>query len=108
MCKLFLSQNPATFTSETRALRLHGHATSLRLEQAFWTILEEIAAREGMSLAHFVGTLYDEIVERLGAVPNFASFLRVTCLHYLRNQELHAAQLAAKPAERQENHEFIA
>ena len=108
MCKLFLSQDPASFTSETRAMRLHGHVTSLRLEQAFWVILEEIAAREEMSLARFVATLYDEIVERLGEMPNFASVLRVTCLHYLRNQELHATQLAAKKFRRQKNPEPIA
>jgi predicted DNA-binding ribbon-helix-helix protein len=31
-------------------------------------------------------------------MTNFASFLRVTCLHYLRNQDLHARQLAEKRA----------
>jgi len=25
------------------------------------------------------------------------SFLRVTCMHYLRNEELHAQQLAGRP-----------
>ena len=107
MCKLFLSQDPTSFTSETRAMRLHGHVTSLQLEQAFWTILAEIAALEEMSVARFVTILYDEIVERLGEVPNFASVLRVTCLHYLRNQELYAAQLATKKSHRQKNPEDL-
>ncbi|MGI4954177.1 MAG: ribbon-helix-helix domain-containing protein, partial [Janthinobacterium lividum] len=50
LCDLFASQNPATYASETRAIRLHGHATSLRLENAFWSILERIAAEEGMTV----------------------------------------------------------
>jgi predicted DNA-binding ribbon-helix-helix protein len=90
MCRLFISQDPATYASETRPVRLHGHATSIRLEAAFWEILEEIAAREAMSVARFVSVLHDEILAKEGDVPNFASFLRVTCLHYLRNQDAHA------------------
>jgi predicted DNA-binding ribbon-helix-helix protein len=96
MCNLFVSQDPDTYTPETRAIRLHGHSTSIRLEAAFWATLEEIAAREQLSLPRFVATLYDEISGRLGTVQNFASFLRVTCMHYLRHQDLHAEQLAAR------------
>jgi predicted DNA-binding ribbon-helix-helix protein len=96
MCSLFTSQDPATYAYETRAVRLHGHVTSIRLEAAFWGILEEIAAREGLPLARFVSTLHDEILERVGDVPNFASFLRVTCAHWQANQEVHAAQLGAR------------
>lgn len=100
MCRLFASQDPATYAAETRALRLHGHATSIRLEAAFWTILEDIAAREDMSLARFVSTLHDEVLVRQGGVANFASFLRVTCLHYLRNLELHAGEITRRAAEK--------
>jgi predicted DNA-binding ribbon-helix-helix protein len=96
MCNLFVSQDTRTYQAETRALRLHGHSTSIRLEAAFWATLEEIAAREHLSLARFVGILYDEIVEKIGDVQNFTSFLRVTCMHYLANQELHAQQVAAR------------
>jgi len=98
MCRLFASQDPATYTSETRALRLHGHATSIRLEAAFWATLEEIADREGMPLSRFVATLHDEVLTLQGDIGNFSSFLRVTCLHYLRNIELHTAQVAARHA----------
>ena len=96
MCSLFTSQNPATYAYETRAVRLHGHATSIRLEAAFWAILDEISAREGMTMARFVATLHDEILDRMGEVGNFASFLRVTCLHWLKNHDVHALQLAAR------------
>jgi predicted DNA-binding ribbon-helix-helix protein len=99
VCNLFVSQNPATYAAETRSVRLHGHVTSIRLEAAFWTTLEEIASHEGMSVARFVSVLHDEILDRSGEVANFASFLRVACLHWLRNQDLHAAQLAARNGE---------
>lgn len=87
MCGIFLAQDPATYTSETRPIRLHGHATSIRLEAAFWNILEEIAASENMPVARFVSTLHDEIEQKLDGVANFASFLRVTCVHWLRTRE---------------------
>jgi predicted DNA-binding ribbon-helix-helix protein len=96
MCRLFVSQDPASYQSETRPIRLGGHATSVRLEAAFWNTLEEIARAEDMSLARFVGVLHDEILARHGDVPNFASFLRVTCLHYLANRDTHARQVAER------------
>jgi predicted DNA-binding ribbon-helix-helix protein len=99
MCNLFVSQDARTYQPETRAMRLHGYSTSIRLEAAFWSTLEEIAAKEQLSLARFVAVLYDEIVERVGNVQNFTSFLRVTCLHYLRNQELHTNQVAVRFAQ---------
>lgn len=96
VCNLFVSQDPATYAAETRSVRLHGHVTSIRLETAFWTTLEEIASHEGLSVARFVSVLHDEILDRTGEVANFASFLRVACLHWVRNQTLHAAQIAER------------
>jgi len=94
MCRLFKTQDPTTYESETRPIRLHGHATSIRLEAAFWDILEEIAAREGMPLARFCAILHDEVMQQQGGVANFASFLRVTCLHYLRHKDIYLSQLS--------------
>lgn len=96
MCNLFISQDSSSYQAETRAMRLHGFSTSIRLEAAFWTTLEEIAAKEQLSVARFVTVLYDEIQEKVGNVQNFTSFLRVTCLHYLRNQDLHSQQVEAR------------
>ncbi len=102
MCNLFVSQDPRSYQAETRAMRLHGYSTSIRLEAAFWTTLEAIAAQEQLSLARFVTVLYDEIIEKIGDVQNFTSFLRVTCLHYLHNQDLHAQQVAARRSQTSE------
>jgi predicted DNA-binding ribbon-helix-helix protein len=96
MCNLFASQDPATYACETRAIRLHGHSTSIRLEAGFWRVLERIAAREGMPVSRFVAALHDEVLARRGEIGNFASLLRVACLHWLEHQDLHAAEVAAR------------
>ena len=68
-----------------RSLRLAGYATSIRLEMAFWNILDEIAEAEGMTTARYLATLYDEALARDGEIPNFTALLRVTCTRYLRD-----------------------
>jgi predicted DNA-binding ribbon-helix-helix protein len=83
MCKMFASLPVETFTSETRSVRLGGHATSIRLEQAFWSILEEIAGAQGVSLPKFLTKLHDEVLEGSEARRNFASLLRCACLTYV-------------------------
>jgi predicted DNA-binding ribbon-helix-helix protein len=96
MCRIFRRQDPDTYAAETRAVRLNGHATSIRLEAAFWEILEEIARHEDMSLGRFVSTLHDEILFDQGRVQNFASLLRVSCTHYLQNRDAYLSELAAR------------
>ena len=70
-----------------RSLRLAGYATSIRLEAAFWDILDEIAAAEGTTTARYLAALYGEI-------PNFTALLRVTCTRYLRPQGPGQGQMA--------------
>ena len=84
MCRIFANQDPASYEPVTKALRVNGHTTSLRLEAEFWAILDEIAAGEGLSTPRFIGKLHDEVIERHGQVENLASMLRVTCALYLR------------------------
>ena len=94
MCRLFCSESPHTYTPETRAIRLNGYATSIRLEAAFWRSLEEIAEQEGMSVTRFVSVLHDEILADRGKVINFASLLRVICLRWAERRV--ASSLAAE------------
>jgi len=86
MCRVFASQDPDGYVVETRSVRLSGQCTSIRLERAFWTILEEIAAEDGTSLPRFLAKLHDEVVEARGEVGNFASVLRCCCLIQLRGR----------------------
>lgn len=71
-------------------------------------VLEQIADREAMPVARFVSVLHDEIMRQRGEVGNFASFLRVTCLHWLRHVDLHAAQVAARIGAAAEKHFVLA
>ncbi|MEK8031671.1 ribbon-helix-helix domain-containing protein [Ideonella sp. DXS29W] len=96
MCEIFISADPASYDSRTRSVRLHGVVTSIRLENLFWTVLEEVAERDGLTVVQLIERLYDELVEARGGVGNFASFLRVTALRY---EALVAAQRI--PADRQ-------
>ncbi len=68
-----------------RSLRLAGYATSIRMEVAFWNILDEIAATEGKTTARYLAALYEEALARDGEIPNFTALLRVTCTRYLRD-----------------------
>lgn len=83
MCRIYAATDPAACEAVTRSVRIHGMVTSVRLEARFWEILDEIAASEGTTTAHFLGVLHDEVLELRGEVRNFASLLRVVCTTYL-------------------------
>lgn len=86
MCQIFAGQPRSNYDSEKRSVRLGGYSTSIQLEKMFWRVLEEIAAREGLSLAKFIGKLHDEVIANHGEARNFASLLRCCCLIYLDRQ----------------------
>ena len=109
MCRIFAGQNPEDYAYRTRSIRLHGHCTSLRLEDRFWRLLDEIAANEGMTTPKFIATLHDEVDElraeedpSLGALDsiNFTSLLRCTCLVYLEKKLESVAAPALTAAQR--------
>ncbi|MFL9901103.1 ribbon-helix-helix domain-containing protein [Paraburkholderia fungorum] len=84
MCGIYINADPILYESRTRSLRIHGVITTVRLENLFWDVLHEIAARENMTTSQFAVKLYDELIALRGEMPtNFASFLRVCCLRYL-------------------------
>src|SRR5262245_2428921 len=86
MCRVFAEQDPESYRVVTRSVRLNGYCTSIRLESLFWTVLDEIAASQGMSTPRFISTLYDEVMELRGEVGNFTSLLRVTCTSFVSGQ----------------------
>ena len=103
MCRIFAGQSPENYESVTRSLRLDGHSTSIRLERAYWVILEEIAESQDMSLPRFLSLLHDEILELRGEVANFTSLLRCACLTYVsevRGREPVKAALRAEAVAR--------
>ncbi|WP_277188969.1 ribbon-helix-helix domain-containing protein [Caballeronia sp. BR00000012568055] len=96
MCGVYINADPILYESRTRSLRIHGVITTVRLENLFWDVLQEIAARENLTTSQFAVKLYDELIDLRGELPtNFASFLRVCCLRYLSMRE--AKKPVAKP-----------
>lgn len=83
MCQVFISADPSLYACRARSVRLHGVATSIRLENLFWQVLEEIAGRDGMGVPQLCAKLHDELLAERGSVDNFASFLRVCCGRYM-------------------------
>lgn len=83
MCQLFAGQDPDRYASTTRRLRLNGQSTSIRLENAFWTTLDRIAAADGMSTPAFISRLHSEVLETHGEPVNFTSLLRTACLVFV-------------------------
>lgn len=96
MCEFFVKADPIQYEQRTRSVRIHGVLTSIRLENMVWDVLAEIAEDEGRTTNALVSMFHDEILAHRGEVPNFASFLRITCMRYLRRRA--AAALPAPAA----------
>lgn len=86
MCKLFIEADPALWESSTKSLRIDGMVTSVRLETFFWSVFEEIAARDGMNVVQLITKLHHESIDAGHDLGNFTSFLRVCCGRYLALQ----------------------
>lgn len=92
MCRIYAGQDPGGYRPETRHLRLNGQSTSLRLEAAFWAILDQMAEAEGLSTPAFISRLHEEVLLLHGEAPNFSSILRCSCLIWqVRREELAVA-----------------
>ena len=84
MSEYFVKADPILYEQRTRSVRIRGMLTSIRLENTVWDVLAEMAEDEGCTTNALICTLHDEILDHRGEVSNFASFLRVTSLRYLR------------------------
>jgi len=69
------------FQPVRRSLRIHGHSTTIRLERAFWTVLEVLAAEEGIPVAAMITKIHDHCLDT--NEKNLASCLRVVCLKFI-------------------------
>ena len=87
MCQVFAGQDPARYDSVTRRLRLNGQSTSIRLERAFWRILDQMARNEGSTTPAFLSKLHSEVLQQHGEAGNFTSLLRCACTIYLGELE---------------------
>lgn len=83
MCQLFIGADSTQWSSRTKSLRIDGVATSIRIEEFFWSTLEEIAQRDTMTVNQLITKLYFESIDADHDLGNFTSFLRVCCARYL-------------------------
>ena len=97
MCEFFVKADPIQYEQRSRTVRIHGVLTSLRLENMMWDVLAEMAEDEGKTTNALISLFHDEILSHRGEVPNFASFLRVTCMRYLRRKSFAPARPKVVP-----------
>jgi predicted DNA-binding ribbon-helix-helix protein len=64
-----------------RSVSIAGHRTSISLEEPFWQILREIAARENLSVQALIGRIDAERGEQ-----NLSSAIRVFVLRDVRSR----------------------
>jgi predicted DNA-binding ribbon-helix-helix protein len=83
MCQVFAGQDPERYASHTRRLRLNGQSTSIRLENAFWQVIDDIAKNDDMTTPIFISKLHSEVLEQRGEPVNFTSLLRCACLKFM-------------------------
>ena len=98
MCEFYSKADPILYESRTRTVRIDGVVTSIRLENFVWEILARIAEDESSSTNALITTLHREVMQANGETPNFASFLRVTCLRYL-NRKLQGGTAGSEDSE---------
>lgn len=83
MCQIFAGQDPKRYASTTRRLRLNGQSTSIRLENAFWQVIDDIAKNDNITAPLFISKLHSEVLELRGEPENFTSLLRCACLKFM-------------------------
>ena len=79
-------------------MRIKSVLTSIRLENMVWDILAEMADEEGCTTNALIAKFHHEILTHRCEVPNFASFLRVTSMRYLRRSMMALERQQSQPA----------
>lgn len=69
---------------KNHSVKIHGHATSVSLEDEFWSDLKQIAKRENVSLA----SLITQIDDARGISHNLSSALRLFVLEDWRKKAI--------------------
>lgn len=86
MLEFFSELPPEAWETIARSLRLNGQSTSIRLERAFWAVLDRVATEQGRSTAGLISAIQMQVLEQHGEVRNFTSVLRCACLEFALRQ----------------------
>lgn len=68
-----------------RSITLHGHRTSISLEDPFWDALQDIAQSQDVPLAQLVQSLDDQRLQQKNMM-GLSSFLRIHILNWYRGK----------------------
>ena len=71
------------FAPQKRGFRIHGHSTTIRLEAAFWHVLDHMGQELGMDMPVLIESIHDQCL--VANDKNLASCLRVICLKYIES-----------------------
>ena len=80
---IFESADTTLWDSTTRSIRIDGTVTSVRLENLFWSILNDVADAEGLQIPQLLTRLAKESQDTGIEPSNFTSFIRVCCGRYM-------------------------
>jgi len=78
--RLFCAPDLALTLPVSKSVRLNGKSTCIRLELAYWRMLEKIAACQGVTVNAVLAELDLEVQQRGETVKNFSSLVRVTAV----------------------------
>jgi predicted DNA-binding ribbon-helix-helix protein len=83
-----------------RSIRVNGLATCLRLEEIYWSIIEELARRESLTVGKLISRWAMEMDLAHESVWNFTGYIRVICVMQLvdRVNQAHSMESAGSYA----------
>jgi len=76
-----------------RSVRLNGIATCLRLEEIYWSIIEELAREESLTVGKLISRWAMEMDLAHESIWNFTGYVRVVCVVQLMRRTNSAHQL---------------
>jgi predicted DNA-binding ribbon-helix-helix protein len=82
-----------------RSVRLNGIATCLRLEEIYWSIIEELAREESLTVGKLISRWAMEMDLAQESIWNFTGYVRVVCVVQLmrRADPAHQMQFVQYP-----------
>ncbi|WP_345778994.1 ribbon-helix-helix domain-containing protein [Vibrio chagasii] len=84
MTMKIISDEPLnTYVKKSRSVRILGHTTSIRLENKYWEILDEMAKKESITRGVLISKIYEEVTDSGIEINNFSSVLRIICVIFL-------------------------
>ena len=76
MCNLYTGTRQDRYDSDCRSIRIQGCVTSIRLENEFWKILDQMAFEEQQTVPQFINVLYDEILDSSSSFNDSREWLK--------------------------------